>query len=252
MLSWMVSSNAQSAVTFENVASAIGLTFRHINGASPEKYLVETMGSGAALLDYDDDGWIDLFVVDGGSIAAEASGPAAPKPTKARAPPALSQRGSGVFKDVTASSGIVHREYGMGACAGDVDGDGRIDLYITNYGPNALYRNAGNGRVHRHHPHGQSRAGWVEHQLRVRGRGPRWRSGSVRRELSRRAEEQESVLRRPATPHSRVLPPAQLHRPAERALSQRRQGRVHRRQRRGRDRQARRQRSRSRRGRLRR
>ena len=137
-----VARSAQSAVTFENVASAIGLTFTHTNGASPEKYLVETMGSGAALLDYDNDGWIDLFVVDGGSIAA----PAEAGGEGGRATSALSQRGqAAVFKDVTASSGIVHREYGMGACAGDVDGDGRIDLYITNYGPNALYRNAGKG-----------------------------------------------------------------------------------------------------------
>ena len=61
-------------VTFENVAAAIGLTFTHINGASAEKYLVETMGSGAAFLDYDNDGWIDLFVVDGGSVCAGGTG----------------------------------------------------------------------------------------------------------------------------------------------------------------------------------
>jgi hypothetical protein len=132
----MVVSRAQTVVSFENVAKAVGLTFTHINGASPEKYLVETMGSGAAFLDYDNDGWIDLFVVDGGSIAAGKSA------AKHRL---FHNDGKGNFTDVTAASGIVHREYGMGACAGDVDGDGRTDLYITNYGPNALYRNMGNG-----------------------------------------------------------------------------------------------------------
>ena len=137
MLLAVVSLRAQSSVTFENVAKAVGLTFTHVNGASPEKYLVETMGSGAAFLDYDNDGWIDLFVVDGGSIAAAGKSAAQHR--------LLHNEGKGLFKDVTATSGIVHREYGMGACAGDVDGDGRTDLYITNYGPNALYRNTGNG-----------------------------------------------------------------------------------------------------------
>jgi enediyne biosynthesis protein E4 len=133
-----VSLRAQSNVTFENVAQAIGVSFTHVNGASADKYLVETMGSGAAFLDYDNDGWIDLFVVDGGSIASQ-------KPEAKAAHRLFHNEGKGIFKDVTAASGIVHREYGMGACAGDVDGDGRIDLYITNYGANTLYRNAGNG-----------------------------------------------------------------------------------------------------------
>jgi hypothetical protein len=133
----MVSLRAQSLVTFENVARTVGITFTHVNGASPEKYLVETMGSGAAFLDYDNDGWIDLIVVDGGSITAAGKSGAQHR--------LFHNEGKGIFKDVTAASGIVHRDYGMGACAGDVDGDGRTDLYITNYGPNTLYRNTGNG-----------------------------------------------------------------------------------------------------------
>jgi hypothetical protein len=133
----VTSLRAQSNVTFENVAKAVGITFTHVNGASPEKYLVETMGSGAAFLDYDNDGWLDLFVVDGGSVAAAGKSTARHR--------LFHNEGQGLFKDVTAASGIVHRDYGMGACAGDVDGDGRTDLYITNYGPNALYRNSGNG-----------------------------------------------------------------------------------------------------------
>ena len=124
-------------MTFDNVAKAVGLTLTHVNGASPEKSLVETMGSGAAFLDYDNDGSIDLFVVDGGSIAT--AGKCAPKHRL------FHNDGKGNFTDVTAASGIVHREYGIGACAGDVDGDGRTDLYVTNCRPNVLYRNAGNG-----------------------------------------------------------------------------------------------------------
>jgi len=121
---------------FEDVAAAAGVTFRHTNGASPDKYLAETMGSGAVFFDADGDGWIDLFLVDGGSMADAA--------LAARAQHRLfrNQR-NGTFADVTAASRIRPVEYGMGACAGDVDNDGRVDLYVTGYGANALYHNDG-------------------------------------------------------------------------------------------------------------
>ena len=123
---------------FVDIARQAGVAFHHTNGASAEKHLVETMGSGGVFFDYDGDGWIDIFIVDGGSIADAA--------VDRRARHRLyHNRGNGTFEDVTDRSGIQHREYGMGACAGDYDGDGRPDLYITNYGPNALYRNNGDG-----------------------------------------------------------------------------------------------------------
>jgi hypothetical protein len=125
-------------ITFEDIAAAAGVTFPNTNGASPDKYLVETMGSGALFFDYDSDGWIDLFLVDGGSVADST--------VNARARHRLLRNaGNGTFTDVTGASGIQHRDYGQGACAGDIDNDGRVDLYITNYGSNALYRNAGTG-----------------------------------------------------------------------------------------------------------
>ena len=139
-LGWLQSTAnvAQRPVTFENVAAATGISFTHTNGTSPDKYLVETMGSGGVLFDYDNDGLVDLFLVDGGSIADAT--------VNARARHRLYRNvGKGAFKDVTEASGIRHREYGMGACAGDVDNDGRVDLYVTNYGANELYRNGGNG-----------------------------------------------------------------------------------------------------------
>jgi len=132
------SPSSPASVTFTDIASAAGVTFAHVNGASDKKYLAETMGSGALLFDYDNDGWVDLFVVDGGSVDDPA--------VDARARHRLFRNnGRGSFVDVTAASGIRHREYGMGACAGDIDNDGRADLYITNYGQNTLYRNAGDG-----------------------------------------------------------------------------------------------------------
>ena len=123
---------------FVDIADQVGITFRHTNGASADKHLVETMGSGGLFFDYDGDGWIDIFIVDGGSLA-DAS-------VARRAQHRLyHNRGGGTFEDVTERSGIRHREYGMGTCAGDYDGDGRPDLYITNDGPNVLYRNRGDG-----------------------------------------------------------------------------------------------------------
>jgi hypothetical protein len=129
-----------TAVHFSDVTRASGIDFVHVNGASADKHLVETMGSGGLFFDYDDDGWIDVFLVDGGS----AADPQVAKKARHRL---YHNRGDGTFADVTDRSGIRHREYGMGACAGDYDGDGRIDLYLTNAGPNVLYRNRGDAFV---------------------------------------------------------------------------------------------------------
>jgi hypothetical protein len=129
---------APTAVRFADATAEAGIEFRHVNGASPDKHLVETIGSGGLFFDYDGDGWIDVFLVDGGSIAD----PAVARQARHRL---FRNRGNGTFQDVTAQSGLQHRNYGMGACAGDYDNDGRVDLYVTNVGPNTLYRNAGNG-----------------------------------------------------------------------------------------------------------
>src|SRR6185503_9857722 len=124
---------------FRDVARTVGLDFVHINGASEQRLLPEILGPGGLFLDFDNDGWLDVFLVDGGSIADAT--------VARRARHRLYRnRGSGTFEDVTAASGIRHREYGMGACAGDYDNDGLIDLYVTNVGSNQLYRNAGHGR----------------------------------------------------------------------------------------------------------
>ncbi len=130
---------APNAPTFRDIAGPAGLDFVHVNGASAEKFFPEIMGPGGLFFDFDNDGWLDVFLVDGGSYAD----PAVAKRARHRL---YRNRRNGTFEDVTARSNIRHRDYGMGACAGDVDNDGLTDLYITNVGPNALYRNAGGGR----------------------------------------------------------------------------------------------------------
>ncbi len=134
-------SGARVPVVFTDATHEAGVDFVHVNGASTQKFLVETMGSGGLFFDFDSDGWVDLFLVDGGSFA-DARRDAAARHRLYR------NRGDGTFEDATARSGIVHREYGMGACAADYDNDGLVDLYITGMGGNRLYRNAGGGRFH--------------------------------------------------------------------------------------------------------
>jgi len=125
-------------IVFTEVSRAAGLDFRHVNGASAEKHLAETMGSGGLFFDYNNDGWIDIFLVDGGSIAdAQAARRARHRLYR--------NRHEGKFEDVTEASGIRHREYGMGSCAGDYDNDGWVDLYVTSFGANVLYRNRRDG-----------------------------------------------------------------------------------------------------------
>jgi hypothetical protein len=124
---------------FVDVTSQAGLKFVHYNAATEEKYMVETMGSGAAFFDYDGDGLIDVYVLNGAPLPGSA--PTTTPPANAL----YRNRGDGTFVEVAAAAGVAHTGYGMGATAGDIDNDGDVDLYVTNFGPNVLYINNGDG-----------------------------------------------------------------------------------------------------------
>jgi hypothetical protein len=123
---------------FTDVTAAAGITFRHISGATGKKYLPETMGSGAAFLDIDSDGWQDILLVNSRNWPG-AKGPAAY--------PALYRNNrNGTFSDVTRTAGLEIEIYGLGVAAADYDNDGDTDIYLTALGPNRLFRNNGAGR----------------------------------------------------------------------------------------------------------
>jgi len=126
-------------LTFKDIAAEAGITFVHNMGKGGEKYMVETMGSGGGLVDFDRDGYLDIYLLDG----APMPGYKGPMDFSS----ALYHSEGGVhFSDVTRASGAANVRYGMGVCAGDYDNDGYPDLYVTNFGPNVLYRNEGDGR----------------------------------------------------------------------------------------------------------
>ena len=124
-------------ITFTDVAPQAGLNFVHERGGTREHRLPETFGSGLAWLDYDNDGWMDLYVVQGGPFPPVGS---------ARARDRLYRNNrNGTFTDVTEKAGLRDTAYGMGAVAADYDNDGFVDLYVTNYRGGILYRNNGDG-----------------------------------------------------------------------------------------------------------
>ena len=125
-------------LVLQDVAADAGIDFRHQRGASDRKHLPETMGSGLAWLDFDQDGLLDLYVVQ--------SGPFPPDGSDAASNRLFRNLGDGTFEDVTSQSGAAGRGYGQGVVAVDVNGDGATDLYVANYGADALYLNTGNGR----------------------------------------------------------------------------------------------------------
>jgi hypothetical protein len=125
-------------VTFTDVTAAAGIHFRHENGAFGKKYLPETVGSGVAFLDFDGDGHLDLFFVNSRGFAGHEKKPLA---TSAL----YRNRGDGSFEDVSVKAGLAVTLYGLGATAGDYDGDGDPDLFVTALGPDHLFRNQGNG-----------------------------------------------------------------------------------------------------------
>jgi len=139
LLTQTSTSQTPAITQFTNIAAQAGVDFTHVNGASVDRHLYEIMSGGGLFLDYNNDGWPDILLVDGGSL----TDPSVHMRARHRL---FRNRGNGSFEDVTASSGIAHREYGMGACAADYDNDGWTDVYLTAVGPNALYHNnAGKG-----------------------------------------------------------------------------------------------------------
>ena len=126
---------------------ALGVTFQYRSSHTSRKYLIETMGAGVALLDYDNDGRLDIFLVNGAPIPDPARKGWVPRKTGPEYWDRLyHQRGDGSFEDVTERAGLQGTGYGMGVAAGDYDNDGYEDLYVTAYGGNRLYRNKGGGR----------------------------------------------------------------------------------------------------------
>ena len=147
-------------VAFLNVAHESGLNVKTIfGGEHKNKYLLETTGCGVAFYDYDNDGWLDIFLVNGWRLEGF---PAGQEPSNHL----FKNNRDGTFTDVTAKAGLLHSGWGQAACVGDYDNDGFDDLFVTYFGKNVLYRNNGNGTFTD-----------VSEKAGVAGTGKRWNTG---------------------------------------------------------------------------
>jgi hypothetical protein len=174
---------------FEEVAEAAGIRFVHQSGHRDKFLLPEIMGGGAALFDMDNDGFLDLYLVQSGHLSAPVD--------KQPGNRLYRNRGDGRFEDVTAGSGAEIAGYGMGVAAGDYDNDGNVDLYVTNLGGNVLLKGDGHG----HFIDVTAKAGvaefWMEHERRVSRLRRRWRTRSLCRALPELAGVRRSRVLQP-------------------------------------------------------
>ncbi|MBZ5687171.1 MAG: CRTAC1 family protein [Acidobacteriia bacterium] len=168
---WLFGSPRQSAnppkeqgadlgISFLNVARESGLNAKTIfGGEHKNKYLLETTGCGVAFYDYDNDGWLDIFLVNGTRLEGF---PAGSEPTSHL----FRNNRDGTFTDVTLKAGVAHSGWGQGCCVGDYDNDGWDDLFVTYFGKNVLYHNNGDGTFTD-----------VSQKAGVAGNGKRWNTG---------------------------------------------------------------------------
>ena len=122
----------------ETVKSGLG-SFNHVSGTKEKKYIVEAPGSGVAILDYDNDGWPDIYLLNGSTYEALRGKQAPPRAAL------FHNNHDGTFTDVTSRAGVANERWGFGVAVGDYDNDGWPDLYVANYGKNRLYHNNHDG-----------------------------------------------------------------------------------------------------------
>ena len=130
-------SSRAGGIQFTDITAELGVEFRHVNGESGQKYFIEPIGSGVVLFDFDNDADLDLYLINGSDLSERIS-PVAPINR-------LYRNDGDTFTDVTIQAAVGDTGYGLGGCVGDYNNDGFTDLYVTNYGPNVLYRNNGDG-----------------------------------------------------------------------------------------------------------
>ena len=135
--------SSSQAAPFTDITESAGVDFVHANGMTGVRYFVEMTGSGTALFDYDNDGDLDLYLVQGHPLGPSAL--AEQRPTDRLYRNDLAERGTLAFTDVTTQSGLRADGYGIGVATGDYNNDGYVDLYLTNWGANQLWRNNGDG-----------------------------------------------------------------------------------------------------------
>lgn len=133
-----MASSPSNSIRFTDVTEQTGIVFKHTDGSSGHRYIVESVCAGLALFDYDGDQDTDIYLLNGAPLFGDSM---TPQPRNAL----YRNNGNWSFTDVTEQSGLGDTGYGLGVTVGDYDNDGHADVYVNNYGPNALYRNTGHG-----------------------------------------------------------------------------------------------------------
>ena len=138
VLVWTISGAPPTPIDFRDIATESGLTVKNTFGGMDHKqYILETTGNGVAIFDYDGDGRDDIFIANGTRLGIDS--------ITRTGPQLYHNDGNGRFSEVAIKAGLTAKGWGQGVCAGDFDNDGHIDLMVTFYGHNVLYRNKGNG-----------------------------------------------------------------------------------------------------------